>query len=52
VIADRKEDPQMVEPAKRAIKICCDGETKRLKITGNFSDLIQRTRTSFAKEGM
>mmetsp|Transcript_25065 Transcript_25065/g.31388 ORF Transcript_25065/g.31388 Transcript_25065/m.31388 type:complete len:85 (+) Transcript_25065:93-347(+) len=41
----------MVE-AKRAIKICFDGETKRLKISDSFSELVQRTRESFHKQDM
>jgi len=38
--------------AKKAIKICCDGETKRLKIAGDYTELISRTRESFNKQGM
>ncbi len=38
--------------AKKTVKICCDGETKRLKITGDYSELINRTRESFNKQSM
>ena len=37
---------------KKAIKICCDGETKRLKISGDYAELINRTRESFEKHSM
>ena len=44
----------MVEAAggKRAIKICSDGETKRIKISDSFVELVQRTRESFGKHEM
>ena len=32
---------------KKAIKICCDGETKRLKISGDYAELIHRAKESF-----
>ncbi len=34
------------------MKICCDGEIKRLKITGDYSELVKRTRESFNKLNM
>ena len=37
---------------KKAIKICCDGEIKRLKITGSYEELIKRTRESFNLQNM
>ena len=37
---------------KKTVKICCDGETKRLKITGDYAELVQRTRESFNKQSM
>jgi len=37
---------------KKTVKICCDGETKRLKISGDYTELINRTRESFGKHGM
>jgi len=40
------------QQVKRAIKICCDGEIKRLKISGDYAELINRTRESFNKQGM
>lgn len=38
--------------AKKTVKICCDGETKRVKISGDYSELISRTRESFGKNQM
>ena len=32
---------------KKAVKITFQGETKRLKISGVYQELIQRTRTAF-----
>lgn len=37
---------------KKTIKICCEGETKRLKISGDYGELINRTRESFNKQTM
>ena len=37
---------------KKTVKICCDGETKRLKITGDYAELVQRTKESFNKQSM
>ena len=37
---------------KKTIKICCDGETKRLKISGDYAELISRTKESFGKQVM
>ena len=38
--------------SKKTIKICCEGETKRLKISGDYTELINRTRESFNKQAM
>lgn len=37
---------------KKTVKICCDGEIKRLKITGDYQELVKRTRESFNKQNM
>lgn len=34
------------------MKICCNGETKRLKISGQYSELISRARESFGLQHM
>ena len=38
--------------SKKTIKISCEGETKRLKISGDYAELVRRTRESFNKQGM
>ena len=38
--------------SKKTIKISCEGETKRLKISGDYAELVRRTRESFGKQGM
>jgi len=37
--------------AKKAIKISCNGETKRLKIADNYNELISRTSEAFQMNG-
>ena len=37
---------------KKTIKICCGGETKRLKILSDYKELIKRTRESFGLDNM
>ena len=41
----------MIQQAKKTIKICCNGETKRLKISGNYNELVTRTSESFGQIG-
>ena len=38
-----------MDTKKKTIKISCDGETKRLKISGEYAELVRRTRESFNK---
>ena len=38
--------------SKKTIKISCEGETKRLKISGDYAELVRRTKESFNKQGM
>ena len=38
--------------SKKTIKISCEGETKRLKISGDYAELVRRTKESFNRQGM
>ena len=38
--------------SEKTIKVCCAGETKRLKISGDYAELVRQTRVSFNKQGM
>ena len=38
--------------SKKIIKIRCDGEMKRLKISGDYAELVRQTKESFNKQSM
>ena len=52
IVTQPKASMSASAAVKKTVKICCDGEIKRLKITGDYQELVKRTRESFNKQNM